>query len=116
MKSATFIAPADLLEVANAFGETMGWGYPCYTVPLSPTGAEPATHWAARATVYPGFVELLAEPPEGSPPFSVTGIDPEAVYLPGTILVDLSATDDFAGHFYGVIERMGLQMVTSDAA
>lgn len=117
MKSAVLITPVELLDAANAFADVMGWGYPCYTIPLSATGQEPATHWGARATVYGEFLALLADPPEGYlvgdllvelPPFTVT---PENEYVSKTIQIDLSDTDDGYTHFFSVVEERGISQI-----
>lgn len=99
MKSAVMIVPASGLAAANAFGQAMGWGPGNYSVPLSPTGAAPATHWGCRATVYQTFLDLLANPPEAALPI-----------LAFTVM-DLKDTDDFAGHFHGVIAGQGLAII-----
>ncbi len=99
MKSAVMIVPDAGLVAANAFGEAMGWGPGNYSVPLSPTGAEPATHWGCRATVYQTFLDLLANPTE------------EALPIFAFTVMDLKDTDDFAGHFHQVIDGLGLAII-----
>jgi hypothetical protein len=68
MTSAVLIIPADDLDAANAFGVEQGWGEGNFSVPLSPTGAEPTTHWGCRAEVGPSFIEMVENPrPENEP-------------------------------------------------
>jgi hypothetical protein len=68
MTSAVLIIPADDLDAANAFGVEQGWGEGNFSVPLSPTGAEPTTHWGCRAEVGPIFIEMVENPsPENEP-------------------------------------------------
>lgn len=63
-QSAVFIIPDADREAGNAYAEKMGWGPNTYSVPLSPTGSPPATHWGCRAQVGPAFRTLLAQRPE----------------------------------------------------
>lgn len=114
MKCGVFIAPADMQEVANGFSEVMNWGPMVYSVALSPTGAEPATHFACRADLAEGFLAMLQDIPEGAPPFIVTGIDPDEVRpeaIDGFILIHLAERGNAFAHWSTVIADYGLQMV-----
>lgn len=99
MQSAVMIVPAAGLAAANAFGASMGWGEANYTVPLSPSGAEPATHWGCRANVTDGFLALLDAPPD------------EALPVLAVVHIDIRATDDPAGHFREVSAGLGLVII-----
>lgn len=99
MQSAVMIAPATDLDAANALGEGMGWGPDNFTVPLSASGAEPATHWGCRADVSEGFVALLESPPA------------EALPVLAMVHIDIRSTADPAGHFREVIAGLGLVII-----
>lgn len=63
MTSAVLILPAAYRDAGNAFGVAQGWGEGNFSVPLSATGLEPATHYGCRADVSGGFLDLMADPP-----------------------------------------------------
>lgn len=102
MQSAVMIVPDAHKAAADAFGESMGWGPGNYSVPLSPTGALPATHWGCRANVSEGFLELLADPPA------------EAAPILAVVTMDIRSTDDARGHFLEVAAGIGLRMVEGE--
>ncbi|WRH62048.1 MAG: hypothetical protein RSE12_17000 [Fuscovulum sp.] len=102
MKSAVLIAPGSARAAANALAAKMGWGTENYSVPLSPTGATPATHWGCRADVSDSFVALLENPPA------------EAVAVIAVLTIDLREGGDPRGHFLEVIASLGLQFVQSE--
>ena len=104
LMSGVFILPAAMRDAGNAFGEQMGWGSPSYSIPLSPTGAEPATHWGARADLYPGFFDLLGNPPE------------DALPLLDALVLDVRDIGDPYGHWSEVIAAQGLQVINVEAA
>lgn len=99
MQSAVMIVPAAGLAAANAFGASMEWGESNFTVPLSASGAEPATHWGCRADVTEGFIALLESPPD------------EALPVLAMVHIDIRSTADPAGHFREVIAGLGLSLV-----
>lgn len=72
MTSAVLILPAAYRDAGNAFGVAQGWGEDNFSVPLSATGLEPATHYGCRAEVDQAFVESVQNPtPEAAPLVSV---------------------------------------------
>ena len=99
MSSAIMTVPAAYRDAANAFAVSMGWGPDNYSVPLSPTGAEPATHWTLCATVGQGFIDLLASPP------------PEALPILSVVNIDISAEMGGMDHFAAVMGVLGLQRI-----
>ena len=99
MQSAVMIVPAAGLAAANALGESMGWGSNNYSVPLSASGALPATHWGCRADVSDGFFTLLESPPA------------EAAPVLALVQMDFRTTPDPAGHFREVIAGLGLLII-----
>ena len=63
MTSAVLILPTAYRAAGNAFGVSQGWGEGNFSVPLSATGLEPATHYGCRADVTEGFLAMMADPP-----------------------------------------------------
>lgn len=102
MSSAIMTVPAAYRDAANAFAVSMGWGPDNYSVPLSPTGAEPATHWTLCATVGQGFLDLLAAPP------------PEALPIMAVVNIDISAEMSGRDHFMAVIGALGLAVIEAN--
>lgn len=99
MTSAVLILPAAYRDAGNAFGVAQGWGEDNFSVPLSATGLEPATHYGCRPDVQPGFFGLMADPPV------------EALPL---LAVMVSSFDDNAApfdHWVATIEANGLTRV-----
>lgn len=88
MQSCAAIVPANLRDAFNERAELAGKGPNNYSVPLSPTGDEPATHYGLHAW-----------------------IEDDAVIedMDGRII---SVRADVAGHFAEVCEGMGLTVVT----
>lgn len=99
LTSAVFILPDAYRDAGNALGENMGWGSNSYSVPLSPDGTEPATHWGARADVSPGFFDLLASPP------------PEAAPILAELILDTRESGEPYAHWTDVIGGLGLKTV-----
>jgi hypothetical protein len=99
LTSAVFILPAAMRDAGNTLAENMGWGQNCYSVSLSPTGSAPATHWAARADVAPGFFDLLADPPA------------EAAPVLAVLILDTRPSGEPYRHWVDVISGLGLQVV-----
>jgi hypothetical protein len=102
LKSAVFIIPDQYVELGNSFAEQLGWGSRSLSVPLSPTGESPATHWGARADVGPGFLELVTDP------------EPEMAELLEQLVMDIEDSSDAYGHWSEVLKSQGLKMVTID--
>lgn len=68
MTSAVLILPAAYRDAGNAFGVAQGWGEDNFSVPLSATGLEPATHYGCRAEVDQAFIDSVENPtPEAEP-------------------------------------------------
>ena len=68
MTSAVLILPATYRDAGNAFGVAQGWGEDNFSVPLSATGLDPATHYGCRADVTEGFLAMMADPPPEAVP------------------------------------------------
>ena len=68
MTSAVLILPDAYRDAGNAFGVAHGWGEDNFSVPLSATGLEPATHYGCRAEVDQAFIDSVENPtPEAEP-------------------------------------------------
>lgn len=112
MPSAVLIVPTAQRDKANALGEALGHGPNNYSVAMSPTGSEPATHWGGRVEVTDDFIDMIAGAAQGNPP---AGLDYPAADLAevlGALIADFRT--DMAGHFADVLEAHGLQMVTAE--
>ena len=103
MTSAVLIIPEEFRQAGNTLGENLNWGPNNYSVPLSPTGNLPATHWGCRVEVTEGFFNLLENPP-----------NPEAEAILQVVHIDFKETDAKAEHFKKVIDALGLVIITGD--
>ena len=117
--SAVLIAPAALRAAANALAGAMDWGADCYSIPLSPTGAAPATHWGLRTWASEGFEAVVDAAGRGELPNEIAGtFDPAQVAaLVGALTVDIRAdVTDPAAHFEAVLESAGLMRIEEPSA
>lgn len=103
MTSAVLILPAAYRDAGNAFGVAQGWGEDNFSVPLSATGLEPATHYGCRADVTEGFLAMMADPP------------PEAVPLLAVMVSSFADGVQPYDHWIATIEANGLTRVEVDA-
>jgi hypothetical protein len=94
MTSAVLIVPAADRDMANAFGESMGWGPNNYSVPLTTDGTT-ISHYGCRADVRQGFIDMLADPP------------PEAAPVIAVLISDFREGDGYS-HFHEVIAGLNL--------
>ncbi|MEN9924070.1 MAG: hypothetical protein RL268_196 [Pseudomonadota bacterium] len=113
MLSVVLIVPAAVHAKAETLSLYMGWGSPAYTVPLSKTGAEPATHYGLHTWASETFSALLAG---GMPSELAAAGYPEedfAAVMDGLIA---SVRNDLTGHFPEVLEANGLQVIEAVGA
>lgn len=103
MTSAVLILPAAYRDAGNAFGVAQGWGEGNFSVPLSATGLEPATHYGCRPDVQPGFFDLMADPPL------------EAVPLLTVMVSSFADSVQPYDHWIATLAENGLTRVTIDA-
>lgn len=109
MHSAVLIVPLAQHALADQLGEAMGWGPNNYSVPLSTSGSEPATHFGLHAWVTQDFVEMMAAVGSGNVP-PVPGMTPaEVVEVTSALIVSIQT--DSTGHWAGVLAENGLQVV-----
>lgn len=109
--SVVLIAPAALLEQANALAAAMGWGPDCYSVPLSASGEAPATHWGLRTWAADSFAGQVEAAAQGVLPEELAGtFEPAAVAaLIGALTISIEAdVADPAEHFARVVDAAGL--------
>ncbi len=106
------IAPASLLDAANALAVAMGWSdgpaWPAYTVPLSPTGGAPATHWGLRTGVTTTFATMIDAAKGGVLPDALIGAftPAQVAALVEALIIDI---DQHAmGHFDRIIAQADL--------
>lgn len=97
---AAAVAPAQLAceALAGAGGSGM------YSVPLSPTGELPATHWISSGLIEQEFADLLANPDALAAVATQAGLDPAP-------LVAIVAAADISDEPADVaLARLGLQL------
>jgi len=108
--SCVLILPAALRDAGNALGEAMGWGPGNYSVPLSPSGLEPATHYGLHAWVAQAFLDTLDA---GALPDGLDFAQADFDALLRALVVSVRVGMD--GHFDAVCAEQGLARVTGDA-
>lgn len=112
MFSCVLIIPAELRDKANTLAERMGWGPDNYSVPLSPSGVEPATHYGLHAWAQPSFAQMMQDAGDGVPPLGLIDDDfPKEHYTSVVNAVVFSMRDDAPGHFDNVAADRGLKLV-----
>ncbi|NJL08680.1 MAG: hypothetical protein HC900_10775 [Methylacidiphilales bacterium] len=113
--SLVMLCPAEHKAAIEAAGVALGYSGNEYTVPLSPTGAEPATHYGLHTWAVPELVYAWTEAPELPP------LTPERVtWLRSTLTI--SARDDVGGegqdtpgqHFDAVCASIGVQLIKAE--
>lgn len=113
MLSCTLIIPAALLDRANALGEAMGHGPASYSVPLSATGDEPATHYGLHTWAAQTFVDMLDAAGQGVMPEGLDYPAQDFAAVVGGLVASIRG--DAAGHFVEVCEAEGLAVVRPPA-
>ena len=99
------VAPARMAceALAGAGGSGM------YSVPLSPTGELPTTHWISSGLIEQEFADLLANPDAMAAVAAQAGLDPAP-------LVAIVAASDITDEPADVaLARLGLQLCQSPA-
>lgn len=99
------VAPARMAceALAGAGGSGM------YSVPLSPTGEPPATHWISSGLIEQSFADLLASPDALASVATQAGLDPAPLVA---IVAAADITDEPADV---ALARLGLQLCQSPA-
>ena len=106
----TIIVPDAVVVHARMACEALAGagGSGMYSVPLSPTGELPATHWISSGLIEQEFADLLADPELLSAVAGQSGLDP-APLLAAVAVADI--TDEPADV---ALARLGLQLCQSD--
>lgn len=112
MPSAVLIIPEAQRGKANALGEALGHGPNNYSVALSPTGSEPATHWGGRGDVTDEFIAMIAGAAQGNPPAGLDYPLADLAEVLGALIADFRA--DATGHFDAVLAANNLKRVTAE--
>ena len=102
MTSAVLILPAAYRDAGNAFGVAQGWGEDNFSVPLSATGLEPATHYGCRAEVDQAFIDSVENP------------TPEAGPLVAVMIYSFADNVQPYDHWVATLELNGLQRITQN--
>lgn len=77
--SLTLVVAAADLDAANAYFESLGWGSPVLSVPLSPNGQLPVTHYGAHAFQTAELVATLLAAKASDDP-ALDGLNPVFVF------------------------------------
>lgn len=117
MKNLVLILPADKQSVGNAVAIALGHDQPpgqTYTVPLSPTGASPATHYGCNTWATDGFVEAIqaGKAQTGLPPadWASVGLTESDVFaMCHDLEISVRNDGEHQGHFSDAIAGLGLQ-------
>ncbi len=112
--SRTIIVPDAAVAAARAACEALAGagGSGMYTVPLSPTGEAPATHWASSGLIEQDFADLLSSPGALAAVATAAGIDPAPLLA---IVAASDITDLAVEPIDATLARLGLQIIHSDA-
>lgn len=100
--SVVLIVAAEDRDEAEAFGVLLGHSGQEYRVPLSPDGAEPASHYGLHCFASDAFLEVI----DGTAP----GIEPAALSRLAAIVTSSVRTDS-AGHFNDAAMATGLMRI-----
>lgn len=98
MTSAVLILPDAYRDAGNAFGVEQGWGENNFSVPLSPDGKEPVTHWGCRAEVTQSFIDMVENP------------SPENTTLVSVLIYSFSDTMEPYDHWVETLTSEGLKL------
>jgi hypothetical protein len=115
MQSCVLLIPANLKAKANALSRAMGWADAdddSYSVPLSASGAEPASHYGLHSWVDDAFVGMLQGASQGQmpAPLVAAGYPPaDFAAVVGALIVSLGGEP--GPNFAGACERNGLKLV-----
>jgi hypothetical protein len=106
--SVVMLVPAAIQAEANRLAAGLGHGPRNFSVGLSASGQEPATHYGCRTQAQQSFVDLLAGMGQGEFP-PIEGADPQIIgAILASLIIDISENEDGFSHFNRVIEANGL--------
>ena len=102
----TIIVPAAVVIPARMACEALAGagGSGMYSVPLSPTGELPATHWISSGLIEQEFADLLASPDALAAVATRAGLDP------APLVAIVAASDISEDPADAALARLGLQL------
>ena len=108
----TIIVPDPVVEPARLACEALAGagGSGMFTVPLSPSGELPATHWISSGLIEQEFADLLANPDALTAVATAAGLDPAPLVA---IVAAADISDEPAD---AALARLGLQRCNQEAA
>ena len=109
----TIIVPDAVVVPARMACEALAGagGSGMYSVPLSPTGDLPATHWISSGLIEQDFADLLANPD------ALTAVATSGAGLDPAPLVAIVAASDISEDPADVaLARLGLRLITDEAS
>jgi hypothetical protein len=120
--NAVLIIPTAHKQTADLGSVAMGHtdpGVETYTVPLSPTGAEPATHWACVSWVRQAFLDTVEDAkggklPDGVPWDAVKLTEADVLAMADALIVRDIEDGKHHGHFGTVCDELGLAPIVVD--
>lgn len=105
-RSGVLILPAAQQTIGNALAEVIGWPQESFSVALSPTGAEPATHYGYHAWAEQSFFDVwAAETKPDRLVFSEEDFDA----MRAALAFDVRASIDH--HLSEVASQLGLKLI-----
>ena len=107
----TIIVPDPVVVPARMACEALAGagGSGMYSVPLSPTGELPATHWISSGLIEQAFADLLASPD------GLTAVATQAGLDPAPLVAIVAASDISDEPADAALARLGLQLCQSPA-
>lgn len=108
----TIIVPEAVVAPARMACEALAGpgGSGMYSVPISPTGQLPATHWISSGLIEQDFADLLASPD------ALTAIATQAGLDPAPLVAIVAASDITDEPADVALARLGLQLCHEEAA
>jgi hypothetical protein len=115
------IVPAAQQDAANRLACALGYDVlpgNTFSVPLSSTGAAPATHYGCRSLAKQEFLDVLGAAAQGQLPpidwseYGITETDISAVLA--SLFIDRRPADQSEGHAETVLAAQGLAVVAAD--
>lgn len=105
----TIIVPDAVVVPARMACEALAGagGSGMYSVPLSPTGDLPATHWISSGLIEQDFADLLANPDALAAVATQAGLDP------APLVAIVEAADISEEPWTDALARLGLQLCQS---
>lgn len=105
----TIIVPDAVVIPARMACEALAGagGSGMYSVPLSPTGELPATHWISSGLIEQEFADLLANPD------ALTAVATRAGLDPAPLVAIVAASDISDEPWSEALARLGLQLCQS---